>query len=352
MLLPGVERRSSVADLQARQAAGRGAANSAAGQGGQRALRASGLQSGRRTCDDRYAGAGYVETADEGHALCRGDRSRRRSCRGRFLDRGDGSRGGACGDVGQHLFDAAAELRAAGYDRDARLVLRGAGRRTGCGARRTAAHAGVAALRRAGRGTGRVCDAGLPARSRAGDRGADQQGRTVEQEEEARPLRDADDRAAVALLVAGADRQGGTVRAQRLRLPRQHALRAASRSSERAAAGGDGEGRARFVPRGGDAAPRACAGAEEALHCPGPVLHRAARADRHAEHPHRHGVCHASQTPRIHTARASAGRTHVDGRADQGGRGRNHPRLHRKDAGNIDARNEYSLPTGKSSIYA
>ena len=32
--------------------------------------------------------------------------------------------------------------------------------------------------------------------------------------------------------------------------------------------------------------------------------------------------------------------------------GRNHPRLHRKDAGNIDARNEYSLPTGKSSIYA
>ena len=59
-------------------------------------------------------------------------------------------------------------------------------------------------------------------------------GGSVEQEEEARPLRDADDRAAVALLVAGADRQGGTVRAQRLRLPRQHALRAASRSSERA----------------------------------------------------------------------------------------------------------------------
>ena len=49
VLLPRVERRSSVADLQARQAAGRGAANSAAGQGGQRALRASGLQSGRRT---------------------------------------------------------------------------------------------------------------------------------------------------------------------------------------------------------------------------------------------------------------------------------------------------------------
>ncbi len=71
---------------------------------------------------------------------------------------------------------------------------------------------------------------------------------------------------------------------------------------------------------------------------PGPVLHRAARTDRHAEHPHRHGVCHASQTPRIHTARASAGRTHVDGRADQGGRGRNHSRLHRKDAGNVRSR--------------
>ena len=94
------------------------------------------------------------ETADEGHARRHGDRSRRRSCRGRFLDRGDGSCGGALGDVGQHLFDAAAELRAAGYDRDARLVLRGAGRRTGCGARRAAAHARMAALRRAGRGTG------------------------------------------------------------------------------------------------------------------------------------------------------------------------------------------------------
>ena len=133
----------------------------------------------------------------------------------------------------------------------------GRGRRTGCGARRAAAHARMAALRRAGRGTGRVCDAGLPARSRAGDRGADQQGRTVEQEEEARPLRDADDRAAVALLVAGTDRQGGTVRAQRLRLPRQHALRAAARGGAGVDAGGDGEGRARFVPRGGDAAPRA-----------------------------------------------------------------------------------------------
>ena len=87
-------------------------------------------------------------------------------------------------------------------------------------------------------------------------------------------------------------------------------------------------------PEVGDAAPRACAGAEEALHCTGSVLHRAARADRHAEHPHRHGVCHASQTPRIHTTRASAGRTHVDGRADQGIGGRNHSRLHRKDAGN------------------
>ena len=307
MLLPGVERRSSVADLRARQAAGRGAANPAAGQGGQCALRASGLQSGRRTCDDRRTNRRHTRTTYEGHARRHGDRSRRRSCRGRFLDRGDGSRGGACGDVGQHLFDAAAHFRTAGYDRDARLVLRGAGRRTGRGARRTAAHAGMAALRRAGRGTGRVCDAGLPARSRAGDRGADQQGRTVEQEEEARPLRDADDRAAVALLVAGADRQGGTVRAQRLRLPRQHALRAASRSSERAAAGGDGEGRARFVPRGGDAAPRAGNGCGESLPRPGTALHRAARTDRYAQHPHRHGVCHASQTPRIHTARASAG---------------------------------------------
>ena len=203
-----------------------------AGQGGQCALRASGLQSGRRTCDDRRTNRRHTRTTHEGHARRHGDRSRRRSCRGRFLDCGDGSRGGACGDVGQHLLDAAAELRTAGYDRDARLVLRGAGRRTGRGARRTAAHAGVAALRRAGRGTGRVCDAGLPARSRAGDRGADQQGRTVEQEEEARPLRDADDRAAVALLVAGADRQRGTVRAQRLRLPRQHALRAAARGGE------------------------------------------------------------------------------------------------------------------------
>ena len=118
VLLPGVEQRSSVADLRARQAAGRGAANPAAEQGGQCALRASGLQSGRRTCDDRHAGAGFVETADEGHARRHGDRSRRRSCRGRFLDRGDGSCGGALGDVGQHLFDAAAHFRTAGYDRE------------------------------------------------------------------------------------------------------------------------------------------------------------------------------------------------------------------------------------------
>ena len=150
VLLPGVERRSSVADLRARQAAGRGAANSAAGQGGQRALRASGLQSGRRTCDDRRTNRRHTRTTYEGHARRHGDRSRRRSCRGRLLDRGDGSRGGALGDVGQHLLDAAAHLRTAGYDRDARLVLRGAGRRTGRGARRTAAHAGMAALRRAG----------------------------------------------------------------------------------------------------------------------------------------------------------------------------------------------------------
>ena len=167
---------------------------------------------GRRTCDDRRAGAEArskqrtkvtlaVTATDPDGGPAAGDFSIAVTDRAAV----------PCGDVGQHLFDAAAELRAAGYDRDARLVLRGAGRRTGRGARRAAAHAGMAALRRAGRGTGRVCDAGLPARSRAGDRGADQQGRTVEQEEEARPLRDADDRAAVALLVAGADRQGGTV---------------------------------------------------------------------------------------------------------------------------------------------
>ena len=120
--------------------------------------------------------------------------------------------------------------------------------------------------------------------------------------------------------------------------PRQHALRAAARGGAGSMPEATVKGRARFVSRGGDAAPRACAGAEEALPRPGPVLHRAARTDRHAEHPHRHGVCHASQTPRIHTARASAGRTHVDGRADQGGRGRNHSRLHRKDAGNVRSR--------------
>ena len=183
----------------------------------------------------------------------------------------------------------------------------GGGPGAGCGARRTAAHARMAALRRAGRGTGRVCDAGLPARSRAGDRGADQQGRTVEQEEEARPLRDADDRAAVALLVAGADRQGGTVRAQRLRLPRQHALRTAARGGEGAAAGGLREGRARFVPRGGDAAPRAGSGCGESLPRPGTALHRAARADRYEKHPHRHGRSDASYPAGDEIARTAAG---------------------------------------------
>ena len=52
---------------------------------------------------------------------------------------------------------------------------------------------------------------------------------------------------------------------------------------------------------------RAGNGCGESLPRPGTALHRAARTDRYAKHPHRHGVCHASQTPRIHTARASAG---------------------------------------------
>ena len=152
-------------------------------------------------------------------------------------------------------------------------------------------------------------------------------------------------------VAAGTDRQGGTVRTQRFRLPRQHALRTAARGGEGAAAGGLREGRARFVPRGGDAAPRAGNGCGESLPRPGTALHRAARTDRYAQHPHRHGVCHASQTPRIYSTRASAGRTHMDGRADQGIGSRNHPRLHRKNAGGTGSRNNGSIQTKECNLH-
>ncbi len=339
----------AVADLPPQRPAGRHSSNSAAGQGGQRALRASGLQSRRRTCDDRHAGAGYVETADEGHARRHGDRSRRRSCRGRFLDRGDGSRGGALGDVGQHLLDAAAhsELRGTIETPDWYFEGRDAARVTALDAllltqgwRRYDVPAAV---------RGEYATPAYPL-----EVGQEITGRISKAD--CGTARRSSSRYEMRMIVPRwhyslRRRSTRSVRAQRLRLPRQHALRAASRSSAGVLPEATVKVARDSFPEVGTL-PRVPAGAAEALHRPGTALHRAARTDRHAEHPHRHGVCHASQTPRIHSTRASAGRTHVDGRADQGIGSRNHPRLHRKNAGNIDARNEYSLPTGKSSIYA
>ena len=109
------------------------------------------------------------------------------------------------------------ELR--GYDRDARLVLRGAGRRTGRGARRTAAHAGMAALRRAGADEKGVRGTAISVGGRAGDHRTHQQKRTVEPQEEAEPLRDADDRTLAALCDEMRRRRHRSVRAQRFRLP-------------------------------------------------------------------------------------------------------------------------------------
>ena len=352
VLLPGVERRSSVADLRARQAAGRGAANPAAGQGGQCALRASGLQSGRRTCDDRHAGAGFVETAHESHARRHGDRSRRTSCRGRFLDRGDGSCGGACGDVGQHLLDAAAHFRAAGgtietpdwyfEGRDAArvaaldaLLLTQGWRRYDVPAAVRGEYATPAYPLEVGQEiAGRINKGGLWNRKKKLDR---YEMRMIVPRWHYSSQAPIDKEGRFAL--NGFDFPDSTLyvlrpAAAKGLLPEAYVKVARDSFPE--------VGTLPRVPET-DAASPYLAQARHYIEQRG--------TDRYAQYPHRHGVCHASQTPRIHTARASVGGAYMDGRADQGIGSRNHPRLHRKNAGGTGSRNNGSIQTKECNLH-
>ena len=187
-------------------------------------------------------------TTAQGDARHRRADSRRTSRKRRLLDRRHRPFGHTAPHGGGHLLHAGAVVRTAGRDRGAGLLLQRAARRRRAGARRTAAHAGVAPLRRPEAPARRVRGAARSAGGGAGDRRACRP-------RERRTLPEAHRQ----LLRAAADPSLGIRHAdphtprrnllpERIRLPRQHHLRAEGRTERVRGRQPAHRGHTRFVP--------------------------------------------------------------------------------------------------------
>ena len=143
----------------------------------------------------------------------------------------------------------------------------------------------------------------------------------------------------------GSHRRGRVVRTQRVRLPRQHDLRAAPhrpRADDHRRADSH---HARFVSRIPHAA--APAAARSDLRGAGAKVYRAARHGRHAEYRYRHRGRDGKTLGRRHRRKRAGtppGSTVVERRADQGGQRRDDPRLHREDARNAGHGTKGTIP--------
>ena len=352
MLLQGVEPAARIAHLPARRTAGRPLPDPAAQPYGRSLLRAAGLQPPRRRGRGDDAAGGHVAAAFEGNAAFRGARHQTPTRTGRLRRRRHRPQGGGSRSDGGHLLHADALFRAARCNRRPRLVLRARQRAGRRGARRTAAYAGLAQIRRAEAPARRIQGALLPVGGGTGDRGTHRAHGHVLQKEEARPLHDAAAGTPERLRHLGSHRRGRVVRTQRVRLPRQHDLRAAPhrpRADDHRRADSH---HARFVSRIPHAA--APAAARSDLRGAGAKVYRAARHGRHAEYRHRHRGRDGKTLGRRHRRKRAGtppGSTVVERRADQGGQRRDDPRLHREDARNAGHGTKGIIPWAQTCLY-